>query len=420
MADSIKARGGGVLIGALVVDAVGNGLFLPLSLVFFTRFTDIPLGLLGVLISAANAVTLPVPVWVGALADRLGALPLVVAAQVMQALGYLAYVHVRTPVGVLLAAALVAVGVRFFWSSVFTAIADYADASPSARSTDSWFAWANMTRTAGLGVGGLITGAVMADGRAAAYRALAYGAAGCFAVAAAAIGVFVRAPRRRDGTGRARSGYGTLLRDRPFLALTGVNTVLAMTSMMLGLALPTFVLTGLRGPSWLASALFVGNTVLVSVLAAPVVERLAGYRRTRVLMTATALWAAWCFVLAGLVPGRPAVTIPVLAGATVLFTLAEVMHAPVSMALAAAISPVELRGRYMAAFQYSFTLAGIIAPAFFTRLFSVHRALPWVALGAIDCLALVAVRLMEPSLTTATRRAAADADRTREEPRTVS
>ncbi|MEV5749316.1 MFS transporter [Actinoallomurus sp. NPDC052308] len=420
MTDSIKARGGGVLIGALVIDSVGNGLFLPLSLVFFTRFSHIPLGLLGVLISVANAVTLPIPIWAGSLADRLGALPLVVAAQVVQALGYLAYIRVQTPVGVLLAASLVAVGVRFFWSCVFTALADYADASASGRSPDSWFAWANMARTAGLGAGGLVTGAVIADGRPAIYRAVAYGAAGCFAVAATAIGVFVRAPRRHDGTGRARSGYGTLFRDRPFLALTGINTVLAMTSMMLGLALPTFVLTGLRGPSWLASTLFVGNTVLVSVLAAPVIERLAGYRRTRVLMAATALWATWCFVLSGLVPGRPAVTIPVLAGATVLFTLAEVMHAPVSMALAAAISPVELRGRYMAAFQYSFTLAGIIAPAFFTRLFSVHRALPWVALGAIDCLALVAVRLLEPSLTTATRRAATDADRTREEPRTVS
>ncbi|MCO5997143.1 MFS transporter [Actinoallomurus rhizosphaericola] len=418
MTDSASARGGGVLIGALVVDSVGNGLFLPLSLVFFTRLTDVPLGLLGVLLSVANAITLPVPVWAGALADRLGALPLVVAAQLMQALGYLAYTRVDEPVGIFLAAALVAIGVRFFWSSIFTAVADYADAAASGRTPDSWFAWANMARTAGLGVGGLITGAVMADGHASAYRGVAYGAAGCFAAAAAAIAVFVRAPRLHRGAGRAGTGYGTILRDRPFLALTGVNTVLAMTSMMLALATPTFVITGLRGPSWLASALLVGNFVLVSVLAAPVVERLAGHRRTRVLVTAAALWALWCFLLSGLVPGRPALMIPVLIGATLLFTLAEVMHAPVSMALATAISPAELRGRYMAAFQYSFTVAGIIAPAFFTRLFGVHRALPWVALGAIDCLAAVAVRLLEPSLTAAARRVtAAHAAQSAESPR---
>jgi hypothetical protein len=235
-------------------------------------------------------------------------------------------------------------------------------------------------------VGGLITGAVIVDGRAAAYRGVAYGAAGCFTAAAAAIAVFVRAPRPRHDADQARTGYGTLLRDRPFLALTGINTALAMTTMMFALALPTFVLSGLHGPAWLTSALFVGNTVLVSVLAAPVVKRLTPYRRTRVIMTAAALWAAWCFVLSGLVPGRHAWVIPVLIGATGLFTLAEVLHAPVSIALATAIS---------------FTIAGIIAPTFFATLFNLHRALPWAALGVIDCLAIIAIRLLERSLPTA-------------------
>jgi hypothetical protein len=403
-AGSVKARGGVVLIGALLIDAIGNGLFLPLSLVYFTRLTDVPLSLLGILISVANAITLPVPVWTGMLADRMGALPLVIAAQVMQALGYLAYTRVDDPVGIFLAAGLVAVGVRFFWSSIFTAVADHADAGTSTLSTDSWFAWTNTVRTAGLGVGGLITGAVIADGRAAAYRAVAYGAAGCFTAAAAAITVFVRVPRRRHGTGPVRNGYGTLLRDRPFLTLTGINTALAMTGMMLAIGVPTFVLTGLKGPAWLVSVLFVGNTVLVSVLAAPVVKRLAAYRRTRVIMAAAALWAAWSFLLAGLPSGPLAWVISVLVGAAALFTLAEALHAPVSMALANAMSPTELRGRYMAAFQYSFTIAGIIAPTFFTTLFNIHRALPWAALGVIDCLAVVAIRLLEPGLPVAVQR----------------
>jgi Na+/melibiose symporter-like transporter len=392
------SRGGIVLIGALVIDSVGNGLFLSLSLVFFTQLTDVPLGLLGVLISVANAITLPIPVWVGVLVDKFGALPLVIGAQVMQALGYLAYSWVTEPVGIFLAMSLVAVGVRFFWSSIFTAVADYADGSSSTMGKNSWFAWANMVRTAGLGLGGLVTGALIADGRDAAYRAIACGAAGCFAAAATAITVFVRAPRHQQDVGHGRAGYGTMLRDRTFLALTGINTVFAMTSMMLAFALPTFVRTGLDGPAWLTSAILVGNTVLVSVLAAPVVKRLAPYRRTRVIMAAAALWAVWCFLFSGLVPGQLAWVIPVLIGATLPFTLAEVMHAPVSMALATAIAPTEIRGRYLAAFQYSFTAAGIVAPTFFTTLFGIHRALPWAVLGAVNCLGIIAMRLLERSL----------------------
>lgn len=392
------SRGGIVLIGALVIDSVGNGLFLSLSLVFFTRLTDVSLGLLGVLISIANAITLPIPVWVGVLVDRLGALPLVIGAQVMQSLGYLAYSWVTEPVGILLAMSVVAVGVRFFWSSIFTAVADYADGSSSTMGKNSWFAWANMTQTAGLGLGGLVTGVVIADGRDTAYRAIACGAAGCFAAAATAITVFVRAPRHQQDVGHGSAGYGSMLRDHSFLVLTGINTVFAMTSKMLVFALPTFVRAGLGGPSWLTSAILVGNTALVSVLAAPVVKRLVPYRRTRVIMAAAALWAVWCFLFSGLVPGQLAWVIPVLIGATLLFTLAEVMHAPVSMALATAIAPTAIRGRYLAAFQYSFTAAGIIAPSFFTTLFDIHRALPWAALGLINCLGIIAMRHLERSL----------------------
>jgi MFS family permease len=127
-------------------------------MVFFLKLTTVPLGTLGVLASAATVVTLPVPVWTGTLADRFGALPLVVAAQLMQAIGYLAFSWAKTPAGIFAASALVAIGVRVFWSSIFTAIADYADARPGQRNKDSWYALANTARTAGLAAGGLAAG----------------------------------------------------------------------------------------------------------------------------------------------------------------------------------------------------------------------------------------------------------------------
>ncbi|WP_177231114.1 hypothetical protein [Amycolatopsis saalfeldensis] len=40
-------------------------------------------------------------------------------------------------------------------------------------------------------------------------------------------------------------------------------------------------------------------------------------------------------------------------------TTAERPHTPVSMAFATALSPPAARGRYLASFQYSFTVAGL-------------------------------------------------------------
>ena len=72
---AVRSRGGFVLVAALTVDSIGNGLFAPLSLVYFVRLTDVPLPLVGVLLTVANLVALPLPVWAGALADRFGPRP---------------------------------------------------------------------------------------------------------------------------------------------------------------------------------------------------------------------------------------------------------------------------------------------------------------------------------------------------------
>ena len=393
------ARGGSVLIGALIVDSLGNGLFLPLSMVFFLKLTTVSLAILGVLASAATVVTLPVPVWTGTLADRFGALPLVVAAQLMQAVGYLAFSWVKTPTGIFAASALVAVGVRVFWSSIFTLISDYADARPGQRSKDSWYALANTARTAGLAVGGLAAGAVVADGKVAAYLGIAYSASVSFTAAAALIAFFVRAPRVRGNDSQdGGQGYRTMLTDRPFLGLIAVNTVFAMSSMMLPLALPAFVLRGLHAPGWLTASVLAGNAILISVLGAPVTKLVRHYRRTRILTGSAVLWASWSLLFALLIPGHPAWVIPLLVGATLLYTVADVMHAPASAALAAAAAPDQVRGRYLAVFQYSWTFASIAGPVFFTSLFGVGRAAPWIVLGILDCASIVAIVALERRL----------------------
>ena len=49
-------------------------------------------------------------------------------------------------------------------------------------------------------------------------------------------------------------------------------------------------------------------------------------------------------------------------------------------ALAEAAAPAAVRGRYLAAFQYSFTVPGVLAPAV-VALFSVAVWLPWLVVG---------------------------------------
>ncbi len=292
----VRSRGGSVLVAAVTVDSIGNGLFTPLSLVYFVRLTSVPLVLVGVLLTVANLAALPIPIWAGTLADRIGPLRLVVASELTMAVGFLAYAAVTGPVGILVAAMLVAVGVRVFWCTIFTLVADYADGRPGGRGVDAWYAISNAARTAGLALGGLTTGLVVADGSASAYRGVAYGAAVCLAVAGALVATGVRAPHREAVDGEP-VGYRELVRDRPYLGLVALNTVYAMTSMMLAITLPTVVLAG-AGPVWLTAVLLAANAVLITVLSAPIVRRLGRVRRTRSVAVAAGLWTVWCVLMA--------------------------------------------------------------------------------------------------------------------------
>ena len=392
-----QSRGARVLVGALVVDSVGNGLFLPLSLVYFVRLTPVPLAVVGVVLSMASVLPLPVPIWAGWLADRFGPKPVVVGSQLLQAVGYAAFTVVQEPVGILLAAATVGIGVRFFWSAVFALIADFAEGSAGAdRTKDAWFTLANIARTVGLAVGGLLTGLLVASGTAAAYRATAWTAAAAFLLAAALLTVAVSAPHLRHEHVPGQ-GYAWMLRDRPFLALVLVNTVLALSSFFLALALPTVVTRQLGAPPWITSVLLASNAVLVALLSAPLVRRASGSRRTRVLVLAGILWAAGCLLLALLPVVGPAAVLILVVG-TLCFTVAESIHAPISQALAEAVSPAASRGRYLAVFQYSFALASIVGPGFFAVLFELAHPLPWVGLAVLDVLALAGVLLLERRL----------------------
>jgi MFS family permease len=282
---------------------------------------------------------------------------------------------------------------------VFALLADFAEGEVVGghrRTKDSWFTLANIARTVGLALGGLLTGVLVASGTAAAYRATAWCATGAFLVAALLLGLAVSAPHVRHEH-VAGGGYAGMLRDRPFLALVLVNTVLALSSFFLALALPTVVVEQLHAPPWVTSVLLAGNAVLVAVLSTPLVRRANGRRRTRVLVVAAILWAAGCVLLA-LLPAVGAAVVVLLVLGTLCFTVAESIHAPISQALAEAVSPPASRGRYLAVFQYSFALASIVGPGFFAVLFEVGHPLPWLALAVLDVMALGGVLLLERRL----------------------
>ena len=74
-----------------------------------------------------------------------------------------------------------------------------------------------------------------------------------------------------------------------------------------------------------------------------------------------------------------------LAVTVVIWTFGEMVFSPVGAAYIADIAPIDLRGRYQAAWAFTFSLGLMLAPIGGTLLYSVRPALLWVTCLGLCC-----------------------------------
>ncbi|MFJ9713442.1 MFS transporter [Streptomyces sp. NPDC101234] len=385
-----------------MVDSVVTGLFVPLSLLYLSASSGASLVRVGTLLSLAGLVSLPLPLWVGGLVDRLGPRPVVLVAQLLQAAGFLGYLMVRDSGGILLAATVASLGQRAFWSSAFTLVSNLSDRDPGGHSRERWFGIIGSLRAAGYGVGAITAGIALSVKSGPVYRGT-IGACACLLLVAALLlerGVPrtatlpVRSGREEPG-GR---GYRALWADRPYLALVGLNTVFALCNVMLSIAFPPFVDRRLPEVTWAVGPLLALNTVVQAVLQTPVVRLIRPLPRHRSLCLAGVLWAAWAGLTAGPLWLPRALWVPCLTVAVLCYSAAQLVHSPVSNALSADAAPDGIRGRYIAVFQYSFAIATVVAPLLFSLLLGMSSAAPWITLAALALATVPGMLALAPRL----------------------
>ena len=387
-------RGARGFVAAMFIDFLGTGLFVPFSLLYFTRVAGLSLPVVGLVLSVAMALTLPLVPVTGGLVDRFGTRRVVLLAQILQGMGLLGYLVVHNVPLLFVTALLDAIGQRLFWSTYFTLMAEIA--APNER--DRWYGLGAATRSAGLGLGSLLAGVVVGINALMGYHLVVIVDGLSFFLAAGLLlfGVQATTPQRNDPP--QGSGSQLILRDRSFLVLVAANVLFALCSLMLGIGVPVYITTALRAPLWVAGVIMAFSTALIAVFQTIAVRMLEPYRRTRALILAGGLWCAWGSLLALALFVPRMVLIPFLFVVTCLYALAAVIHDPTSNALAADASPDALRARYLAVFQLSWSIAGLIAPGLFALLFTLHPILPWLVIAALILLASLTISWIEPHL----------------------
>jgi Na+/melibiose symporter-like transporter len=381
-------RSRGALLAALGVDNFGSGLFLPVVLLYVTRVVGLPLAAAGTVVALGTGAGLAVPPAAGRLVDRVGPRRIVICAELLQALGAMTYLVARGTAMVAVAAVLLAGGQQLFYSSLFALIADVAGDVPR----DRPFAVAAMVRSACFGLGGLAAAALLSWAGTGGYRVAVIVDAASFVVCALLLGFLVRVPRPgHPGTRAAGAAPGGPWSDRPFLALIAVTGLVALAADFYLSGMSVYVLGELHAGPWLpgaALALYTGLTTVGGTVALWATRRVS---RTTAMAWGAALYVLWCGVSVAALAIPPRWRAADLLAGTVVLAAAGLAFGARVNALAEAAAPAGARGRYLAAFQYSFTVPGVVAPAV-VALFSVAVWLPWLLVAAAAGLALVASR----------------------------
>lgn len=368
------------VVVALVVDAIGSGLFLPFSVLFFVATTDLTVAQVGLAVSVGGIARFAAGPVAGGLADRFGPLRVLIIANVLQGVGFVGYLFVGRLWTLMLVTLVVQAGNAGFWSSYSPLVVEIS--APGER--ERWFGLLGALRNVGFAVGALAAGAAVSIGGVAGYRALALANAASYALAAVLLHrahtLAAWSPAVVTASG---PGWRTVLRDRPYLALTATNVSVATTSLALTLVMPVWAVENLGLPAWVPGAALTVNCAMVGLLQGPVVAAMTGHARYRALQLSMVLQVLASAVLLSAATTSVGVGVVLVILGVVVLTVGELMESPVSNTVAAEAAPAVARGRYLAVHQTSWNIASVIAPASLTALLAVSGLAVWGALSVV-------------------------------------
>src|SRR4051812_21364451 len=258
---------------------------MPISMLYFLVATDLSLVQVGAAISLASLVALPAGPLIGSVVDRAGAKRVLLAGNLLQGVGFVAYLVSDSFLAVTAWTVVVAVGRTAFWGSYGNIVA--AISVPGER--EKWFGFLGALRNVGFALGGLLSGLAISIGTQSAYVAVVVANAASDAVAFLLL-LAVPATERKDH-GPQPGSWATVLRDRPYRLLWLVQLAFSTSMMVLVYALPVYATTVLGLPGWVSGAVFTLNTILVGFGQGLAVRAMTRRVRWRILVVANLCFA---------------------------------------------------------------------------------------------------------------------------------
>lgn len=369
---------------AISVDAIGTGLALPVTVLFFNRGAGLSLGSIGTALGIASIVSLALlPLW-GRLVDQISAKPAIILIFAIRALGFGSYLFVRNAAELILAAGVVAACDRA-WPVASQAMIS---GSVAADRRSVWFGGSKAIRNGGMALGGVLAGLALAvgpNGLVAACRALVIGNCASFVVSAALCGKLPAGQRRAAAQPERRSW--AVLHDRKTRLFLVCVTPSCFCYVALLVLSPIWAAEAARKATWIASALLTTNALFILFCQIPISKRVRTAPDMRITAVGSGLLAVSYLIFAGAPvfhSTQPLIAVSI--AAMVVFSAGIALFYPSSSSALLDMAPRHLSGQYLAAYQAVFGLAYVIGPPVLLWELQKNMALPWLMLAILSLL----------------------------------
>jgi MFS family permease len=384
-----------MLVGTFL-SALGNGLVLPFLVVYLHQVRGMPTAVAGLVVAWQALLAFAGAPAAGALIDRIGPGPVLLASPVLMGLGTATFAFVHTPVEAFGAATLVAFGAAALWPSSTTLLARLAGEDMRQRAFGVQFMMLNL----GIGLGGLVAGLVVDIHRPATFQALYLADAvtfvAFFMVVLTLSGVGGPVPRADDQP-PSKPGYSALIRDRAMIRVSLVSLLmLACGYGALEVGYPAFATQYAGVDPKVVAFGYVANTAVIVAGQLFALRLVRGRSRSRLIAGVGLIWAASWILLGLAAPaGSHLVAAALVIAAPLVFAVGETIWQPVIPTLINDLAPEELRGRYNAFLSVTWNVAGVLGPALAGVLLGSGRGWVFVAVVSAGCVAgaVFAVRM---------------------------
>lgn len=384
-----------VFVLVMFVSAVGLGLFLSGSVLYYTTIVGLSNAQVGTGLSVAAVAGVLCAVPIGAIADRVGARNALVVIMAWRGAWFVALALVDGPVGFVVAAVSLAVAEGATPPAVQSLVGTITQGADRTRT----MAIVRTVRNVGLSLGAGLAALLVGQGGGTPFRILVVSTAVAFLVSAILL-IGLRVPRQATKASIAPWKVMRELDDWRFLAVVLVNGCLALHMTILSVGIPLWVVAVTDLPKYLVPLVIILNTAMAVALQVVFSKGVDGSDRAVTALRRGGLSLALSAVAFGLMDLTSIpVAVALLMLGTILLTFAELWQSAGGWELSFRLARADRRTVDLAAFNVGISVQGIFGPPLLVLV--VHGGpAGWFGLAAT---LLVLVLVVGPAATAATR-----------------